>query len=546
MTHTPPSEAAASSPDHKLQVPSALPDERALQHIARSEDGYYPPAMQAMAREILRMRTQCPPTAEVEKLRHAAREENLLRLHLSNIDSALTEAGQPYRHKGDELERIHDLAAERDSAKAATAAAQDELAQLRQAIGLMTTAKPDMLVDVRDPVGMAQQVVAMVGRLKKDCLANFDASNEQKKRAEAAELDRGRHQVERDAFRRDILAASKALTDAGVEHSTLDSGIRELAGARDRLRSFAERNGKAATERGDWLQAAAKAVGCKPQDLQKECASREKMLVAFMHAGRLRFGVDIEPQMLALAAEVEEFRSSAHRDACMAIETFLRRCGVDMVKAEGLTAPHWTIAAAKCIKRSGGNGGPEAILELVRLRKESKRDQVAKQQAIINEIARLFPGKGPLLERVRRVAAAAEKRRNEVRDLISDDDVREVLRKAGAGSGFASGLALLERRPSYEFDPSEPVCHQENLLPKVAPATGQPRTEVPIGPDGSGTVVELGVELGEGFRRNLANAVDCLPSDGHPIEATTVKIAIRNLHAAVAELAKVVEWVRSS
>ncbi|MBL8735244.1 MAG: hypothetical protein JNL12_02335 [Planctomycetes bacterium] len=74
---------------------------------------------------------------------------------------------------------------------------------------------------------------------------------------------------------------------------------------------------------------------------------------------------------------------------------------------------------------------------------------------------------------------------------------------------------------------------------KFAPATGQPRTEVPVGPDGSGTVLELGAA----FWRNLANAVDCLPSDGHPIDAVTIKIAIRNLRAAVAELAKVVERI---
>lgn len=60
---------------------------------------------------------------------------------------------------------------------------------------------------------------------------------------------------------------------------------------------------------------------------------------------------------------------------------------------------------------------------------------------------------------------------------------------------------------------------------------------MPVDADASGTVVELG------FRRNLANAVDCLPSDGHPIDAGTIKIAIRNLHAAVGELARAVERI---
>lgn len=112
------SEAAASSPDHRLQASSALPDERGLQDIARNVLGYYPATMQAMAVEILRMRRDCPPTAEVEKLRAGASEANSPRLHLSNIDSALREAGRPpTRTRGDELERIHDLAGDRDAWK---------------------------------------------------------------------------------------------------------------------------------------------------------------------------------------------------------------------------------------------------------------------------------------------------------------------------------------------------------------------------------------------------------------------------------------------
>jgi hypothetical protein len=43
----------------------------------------------------------------------------------------------------------------------------------------------------------------------------------------------------------------------------------------------------------------------------------------------------------------------------------------------------------------------DVLDELRTLRKESKRDRVAKQQAMLDEIARLFPGKGPLLDRVR-------------------------------------------------------------------------------------------------------------------------------------------------
>ena len=41
----------------------------------------------------------------------------------------------------------------------------------------------------------------------------------------------------------------------------------------------------------------------------------------------------------------------------------------------------------------------------------------------------------------------------------------------------------------------------------------------------------------------LANAVDCLPGDGHHLDSNTIRIAIRNLHSAVAERAKVVERI---
>lgn len=149
---------------------------------------------------------------------------------------------------------------------------------------------------------------------------------------------------------------------------------------------------------------------------------------------------------------------------------------------------------------------------------------------------------------------------------LANADALLVEAAAGDGASWASKMPLLERR---QREPAAPITDLQldrvslaaemgksgiGMVPatwceggkrvfgtiggcKVGPATGQPRTEVPVGPDGSGTVVELG----EAFRRSLANAVDCLPSDGQPIDATTIKLSIRNLHAAVAELAKVVE-----
>jgi hypothetical protein len=49
-----------------------------------------------------------------------------------------------------------------------------------------------------------------------------------------------------------------------------------------------------------------------------------------------------------------------------------------------------------------------ATAELLRPRKESKCDRVANQQALLDEIARLFPGRGPLLERGRAPAKVVE------------------------------------------------------------------------------------------------------------------------------------------
>lgn len=43
---------------------------------------------------------------------------------------------------------------------------QAEVSTLKQAIGLMTTAKPDLVMDPNDPIGMARAVVAEVERLK--------------------------------------------------------------------------------------------------------------------------------------------------------------------------------------------------------------------------------------------------------------------------------------------------------------------------------------------------------------------------------------------
>lgn len=659
MTHTPPSEAAASSQSPYL-------DPNFLESSARCDCGQ---PQCVLAAEVLRLRAQCPPTVEVEQMRA-------------------------------------------------------DLAQLREAIGLMTTAKPDMLVDVRDPIGMARQVVEMVERMRQDWLTTFDASIEQKKRAEKAE-------------------------------------------------AIAEQNGKAATERGDLIERLRGILFCTfPAEPTLE--EQAKAMVAAAKNGappvvsydRL-FMVHLPGEWSSSADEFFVYRRvsntpwvtvhwrhgpgisnsrpentekadgfpSEFREACMTFDTFLRRCGFDVSKLEGLMPVWWVIEAAKLLRepvvaiggsltdeartavaairdlgpelaKAGIQVGPRcshaeavaqlrgardrwrerfeaadkesgatakrilamcdllaeagfswtgaeshaaglrnavnaALAELARLRKESKRDQVAKQQALLDEIARLFPGKGPLLERVRAAAKPApsawRERFMRLRDGIKAQIAwctlpggapfagmhkehaalscalanADALLKEAAGAGgssWASGLSLFERRsckepkvigefnllpsdatkrkclveelrqvvnrnsiehacgdtpdfilaevmvdaafafgkftrsrdahvggrsfsnPGQPFDPSDPIG------PKFAPATGQPRTEVPVGPDGSGTVVELG----EVFRREMLLATTshiAAPVFGE----TLTDVCLRHLHAAVAELAKVVE-----
>lgn len=352
MTHTPPSEAAASSPFlHQGYLESAA-----------NRECDFPEPIRVLAAEVLRMRAQCPPTAEVEKLRHAAREANSLRLHLSNINSALTEAGQPHRH----------LAGERDAWKRNADACGGGLT----------------------PLGID--------------------------------------------WRSALVAVDSELAKAGVTVTatmTHAEAVAQLRGARDRWRE------------------------------RFEAADKE---------------------------------SGATAKRILAMCDLLAEAGFSWTGAESHAAG----------LRNAVNA---ALAELARLRKESKRDQVAKQQAIIDEVARLFPGKGPLLERVRAASKDAP-----ITDLQYDRAALDAeVEKRGIGSVPATW-----REGGKQVLGFFGSC-------KVGPATGQPRTEVPVGPDGSGTVVELG----EAFREEMRQAGEC----------ATEFWRLRHLHAAVTELAKVVE-----
>lgn len=518
------SEAAASS---------YLPSEAELQHIA-TPGGGWSPRVQAMAVEILRMRRDCPPTAEVEKLRHAAREANMLHLRMSNIDSALREAGRPCT-RGDEVERIRDLADDRDAWKhkadtlggdlnrirSLVPTASDEqttfdavqaelqrlraeLVQFRQAIGLMATAKPDMQVDANDPIGMAHQVVEVVEQLRAEV---------ERLRAENDRFVRCINAIQEPSLPAEAQTAIAAMRDVGPELAK--AGIQ----VGPRL-SHAEAIAQLRGERDRWRE---KCVGA-----DKEAGSTARWILA----------------------------------TC------------DRLAGAGFD---WT--GAKSHEAGLHRAVIEALAELARLRKESKRDQVAKQQALLDEIARLFPGKGPLLERVKHSAKVDEPQlglattkqlleelqaRAEVGGYASyrtvggeDADWLEAMRRTEPKRDVAlapiRGLvdeAVRKVGPGRVPEPSiaSTAPYSKQAQPfgdapcnfggsKIAPATGQPRTEVPLAADGSGTVVELG----EAFRQNLSNAVACLPEGA--IDPTTIKIAIRNLHACVAEMAKVVERI---
>lgn len=501
--------------------------------------------MRVLSAEVLRLRAQCPPTAEVEAMR-------------------------------------------------------DELARLRQAIGLMSTAKPDMLVDVRDPVGMARQVVEMVERMRQDWLTTFQAVTDQKKRAEKAE-------------------------------------------------AIAEQNGKAATERGDLIERLRGILFCTfPAGPTLE--DQAKALVAAAKNGappvvsydRL-FMVHLPGEWSSSADEFFVYRrvsntpwvtvhwrhgpgvSNSDNNDHMAIDTFLRRCGVDMSKAEGLPGVHWVRAAADCVRGSRLPGVKAS--DLLNFDHAEAQSAVAAIRDLGPELAKAGIQVGPRCSHAEAVAqlrgerdrwrekCEAEQHLNDSRGWLEamrrtepkrdvalapinrlvDEAIRKVAeraRKDGGADPFGlftpracqepkaeplpfTGSDLLpsyatkrkrfveELRQVVNRNSIEHACgdtpdfilaevmvdaalsfgrftrgrdaHATGRAPKLGPATSQPRTEVPIGPDGSGTVVELGEAFREAMRKAGSIWVEI------PVGEDLNCYRLRHLHAAVAELARVVE-----
>jgi hypothetical protein len=112
------------------------------------------------------------------------------------------------------------------------------------------------------------------------------------------------------------------------------------------------------------------------------------------------------------------------------------------------------------------------------------------------------------------------------------EDIAKAARKGVADMLVAAGEAA--------------IASIQEKQPKVGPATGQPRTEATLGttlvggdgrkiplvePDGGVTVLDLG----EAFRDRMRVAA--------PDSLNAVEVRLRHLHAAVAELAKVVERI---
>ncbi len=420
MDQTNPSEAAAASSPDRLQV-SDLPAEHALQAIAQNPNGFFPSTMQAMAVEILRMRKDCPPTAEVEQMRL-------------------------------------------------------ELASLRQAIGLMTTAKPDMQVDVRDPIGMAQQVVDVVSRLRLRASTACSESG-----LLAAARDAWKHKA--DTLGSDLNRIRSLVPTASDEQTTFDA----VQAGLQRLRAEA-----AKVEHPVW---------------------RERFM-------RLRDSIKVQiawcstPSGTPHPAMLAEHRvlSCALKNA----EAMLCEASGDRASLPSLPAKEGPLPGSFC-----GTNQP----------------QMPPLQPKVGPATGGVVGASDFLDAMRKTAPKPEADRKMIEGLV-EEAVRKVLERRS----FTN--------PGQPFDPSDPIG------PKFAPATGQPRTEVPPGsvlvdgrkiplvePDGSGTKV-VSMTLGNDFHNAMVKAdPDFFAGERFLNGETHEQARHRHLHRAMAELAKVVERI---
>ena len=712
------SEAAASSPKNQLQAKAAyaLPDELGLQDIVRNVLGYYSATMQAMAAEILRMRRYCPPTAEVEKMRAelatakddakrlrdekrdqiAATVEHLRRAGI--IVGSPTAGPTPGVAISEPMTLASTIGMLCDERAKILAGLGREAKALLEASFMLRCAeggRPLPVPRVEEAFGIFEALRKVIA--KRDALASERDAWKHKADTLGGDLNRIRSLVPTASDEQTTFDAVKAyLTKVHKERDASSKALFDVAIALEEAdggRSGTDENGppriRAIATARDIAQRDANELRLAVDTLRAQVANAEREYLRF---GSPKLDGGIVAGMRDLANEVEGLRSAGFREAVMAFDTFLRRCGVKMSRLEGLMPVRWVIEAAKLLKdawprtadnvrkalieeaqtaiaamrdvgpelakagiqvgprlshaeaiaqlrgerdrwrekceaahqladeaarfegavvadlathgffAAGGLGGVrfavgKALTELARLRKESKRDQVAKQQALLDEIARLLPGKGPLLERVKHAAkmveqdAIAERLCKELdinpekvwleamrksqpkRDValapikgFVDEAIRKVVDRASKDGGlpaFGDPFGLFARRslPTKEkipgdwcgtnrpeTPPLEPKPDLGDALnfglkyprsqPKVGPATGQPRTEVPVGPDGSGTVLELGEAFRDAMR--MASPTSRLL----PLwDETAPEARYRFLHTAVAELAKVVERI---
>jgi hypothetical protein len=340
MTETNPTnqcEAAASSPSNQTRIKL----EEVIEHLAGCVRSHAMPSQ--------------PFGPKPCSLEDIEKSKGKIRLLVDGLLDELQAVEKELRERSGDLERIRSLVPGANGlmptfdvirgelAIPRVFLLQKELTQLREAIGLMTTAKPDMQVDVHDPVGMAQQVVTMVERLRNDGMTALNEALKQKKRAEDVSAELAEVKAELDKRLPNLTAEAKiaiaAMRDVGPE--LVKAGI-QMGPRLSHGEAVAQLRG----ERDRW---------------------REKCQVA--------------NDMVAASARFEG-------------------------SAVAKLAEHGFFAA-------GGLGGlrraiDQAMAELTRRRKECQRNRADKQQAMLDEIARLLPGKGPLLDRVRKGAALAK------------------------------------------------------------------------------------------------------------------------------------------
>ena len=559
MTHTPPSEAAASSPSPYL-------DPDFLRSAANPDWGSSEP-VRVLSAEVLRLRAQCPPTEEVEKLRA---ELDKLRWAKDDVARLRAEKCSEVAVAIEHLRRAGIIVGS-PTAGPTPGVAIGEPMTLASTIGMLCDERARILAGLgREakalleasfmlrcaeggrplPAPRVEETFGIFEALRK-VIADRDAAKGEEFRGPNGRLFR-------------LSSAEWESGNAGGMPSMVgiygsgDMGRGEVAYYERSSKAFPRGPGVKASDLLDFGPAEAQSAVAAIRDLGPELA---------------KAGVPVGPRC-------------SHAEAVAQLHGERDRWREKFEAADHRVAAAWVTSAADRLFEMGFSCAQgvrvalnKALNELTRLRKESKRDQVAKQQAIIDEIARLFPGKGPLLERAKHAAKVVQENDTAERILgtlgIGQEECRRAVgqmvddaAKKHAPPSWLEDMRKTQPKPDADRKPIEKIVEEairrveqkreasglsgpctidgkpHVLREAVGPATGQPRTEVPVDADGSGTVVELG----EAFRRSvlLATPGKGLPlgsRDGCLLGESVDAAKFRHLHAAVSELAQVVERI---